>query len=71
MMRARGIGKLPKVGRERKSEPRIENQRACRKKERLPEVFMLEEEQCMPRRKQKSSLIHISIYVYIYIQLLA
>lgn len=52
MIRARGIGKLPKVGRERKMEPRIENQRACRKKERLPEVLMLEEEQCMPRRKQ-------------------
>ncbi|KAK2821338.1 hypothetical protein Q7C36_020681 [Tachysurus vachellii] len=50
MIRARGIGKLPKVGRERKTEPRIENQRACRKKERLPEVFMLEEEQCMPRQ---------------------
>ncbi|KAB5536950.1 hypothetical protein PHYPO_G00113210 [Pangasianodon hypophthalmus] len=50
MMRARGIGKLPKVGRERKMEPRIENQRACRKKERLPEVLMLEEEQCMPRQ---------------------
>ncbi|MCJ8744342.1 hypothetical protein PDJAM_G00117490 [Pangasius djambal] len=50
MMRARGIGKLPKVGRERKMEPRIENQRACRKKERLPEVLMLEEEQCMSRQ---------------------
>ncbi|KAG7319124.1 hypothetical protein KOW79_017598 [Hemibagrus wyckioides] len=50
MIRARGIGKLPKVGRERKTEPRIENQRACRKKERLPEVMMLDEEQCMPRQ---------------------
>lgn len=59
MIRARGIGKLPKVGRERKTEPRIESQRACRKKERLPEVLMMEEEQCMPRRKHKSSLIYI------------
>lgn len=52
MLRARGIGKQPKFGRERKMEPRIEYQRGCRKKERLPEVLMLEEEQCMPRRKQ-------------------
>ncbi|KAF5899479.1 zinc finger protein 62 isoform X1, partial [Clarias magur] len=49
MIRARGIGKLPKVGRERKMEPRIENQRTCKKKERVPEVLMLEDEQCMQR----------------------
>ncbi|TST85793.1 Protein glass [Bagarius yarrelli] len=50
MIRARGIGKLPKVGRERKPEARTENQSAFSKKEKLPDVLMLDEEQYMPRQ---------------------
>lgn len=54
MKRARGISKLPKVGRERKMEPKTENKRAYRiEKERLPEIAQGNEDQSLPARKQR------------------
>ncbi|XP_062842246.1 zinc finger protein 75A [Trichomycterus rosablanca] len=41
--RACGMNKLPKPGRER-----TENLRACRKKDRIPEVMLMDEEQSLP-----------------------
>ncbi|KAI4874052.1 hypothetical protein NFI96_010754 [Prochilodus magdalenae] len=48
MKRARGISKLLKVGRERKMEQKIENQRVLKKKDRLPGIVQVDEDQSLP-----------------------
>uniref|UniRef100_A0A3B4DTB1 C2H2-type domain-containing protein n=2 Tax=Pygocentrus nattereri TaxID=42514 RepID=A0A3B4DTB1_PYGNA len=55
MKRSRGISKLIKVGRERKMEQKIENQRVLKKKDRLPGIMQVDEAQSLPTQFQASS----------------
>ncbi|XP_049327919.1 zinc finger protein 205-like [Astyanax mexicanus] len=49
MKRARGINKLPRLGRERKLEMRTDNPRALRKKDASPDVVVvLDEDESLP-----------------------
>ncbi|XP_066526281.1 uncharacterized protein si:ch211-86h15.1 isoform X2 [Hoplias malabaricus] len=52
--RARGISKLPRVGRERKMEQKIENQRLFRRKDRLPGRVQLHEGESLLTQFQAS-----------------